>query len=142
MLVGTVNLLASLLSWPTSPAVRPLVNAFSNAFSASSFSSTLALYSSPPISMEKALIKAESGMTTAKLASWATVSGFRTALSTTVLAYRNWTSDVMWNLIVSSASVATSFSVVVVVEVVVVEVVTVVDWVEDGGIVVFSMHSL
>jgi len=68
----------------------------------------------------------------------------------------------MWNLIVSSASVATSFSVVVVVEVVVVEVVVVevvvvevvivvevvvvevfivVDWVEDGGIVVFSMHS-
>ena len=59
-------------------------------------------------------------------------------------------------MIVSSASVATSFSVVVVVEVVVVEVVvvevvvvevvvvevvTVVDWVEDGGIVVFSMHS-
>ena len=75
----------------------------------------------------------------------------------------------MWNLIVSSASVATSFSVVVVVEVVVVEVVVVEvgvvevvvvevvvvevvvvevvivvvveDWVEDGGIVVISMHS-
>jgi len=72
----------------------------------------------------------------------------------------------MWNLIVSSASVATSFSVVVVVEVVVVEVVVVevvvvevvvvevvvvevvvvevvvvVDWVEGGGIVVISIHS-
>ena len=62
-------------------------------------------------------------------------------------------------MIVSSASVATSFSVVVVVEVVVVEVVVVevvvvevvvvevvivvvvVDWVEDGGIVVISIHS-
>ena len=62
-------------------------------------------------------------------------------------------------MIVSSASVATSFSVVVVVEVVVVEVVVVevvvvevvvvevvivvvvVDWVEDGGIVVISINS-
>jgi hypothetical protein len=89
--------------------------------------------------MEKALMKAESGMTRAKLPTWATVSGLLTALSTTVLAYRNWNSDLMWNLVVSSGSVATSFSVVVVVDsvVVLVVVVVVVEMVDES---LTSMH--
>jgi len=86
--------------------------------------------------MEKALMKAESGMTRAKLPTWATASGLLTVLSTTVLAYRNWNSDLMWNLVVSSGSVATSFSVVVVVDRVVVLVVVVVEVVEMVVVVV------
>merc|ERR1719384_3089678 len=87
-------------------------------------------------------MKAESGMTKAKLPTWETVSGLLTVLSTTVLAYRNWTSDLMWNLVVSSGSVATSFSVVVdrVVVVVLVVVVGVVETVEEEGIVLTSKH--
>jgi hypothetical protein len=102
--------------------------------------------------MEKALMKAESGITRAKLATWATASGLLTVLSTTVLAYRNCTSDLMWNLVVSSGSVATCFSVVVVVEVVVVlgvvmvgvvvdsRVTVAVDLEDEAGIVLTSMH--
>merc|ERR1739844_151742 len=144
MLVETVNLLASLASWLTSPAPRPVLRAFSKVFSAFSFSSTLASYFSPPISMEKALMKAESGMTRAKLATWATASGLLTVLSTTVLAYRNWNSDLMWNLVVSRGSVATSFSVVVVVDsvVVLVVVVVVVVVVEMGDMVDEALTSM